>query len=185
MLYNTPRHCDGEQLALSSLVNCSPIDCTRSSRAEQCESQCSFLSHLITQICFQLSRFSSGVLSTVWCWEIRFLPFGAGMTEGYYMFWVKYIIWSCLPQWQPPVPVSSNPIPNNGSNRCFFSSEIEMPRIWNHKTSYHSQTHFFLLTPLGMLHFVQSILKGDQARATYFRDKHNAKVWVLGICASA
>lgn len=42
--------------------------------------------------------------------------------------------------------------------------------------SYHSQTHFFLPTSLGMLHVLQRLLKGDQAAATYFRDKHNAEV---------
>lgn len=64
------------QLVLVSLANCSPIDCTPSSPGEQCESQMFFslsLSHLITQISFQISRFSSGVWNTVWCWGFFFL----------------------------------------------------------------------------------------------------------------
>lgn len=57
------------------------------------------LSHLITQICFQLSRFSFAVWNTVWCWGIR------GIFCCSQQAWPRVIlcfegdlkIWNCLP----------------------------------------------------------------------------------------
>lgn len=103
------------QLVLVSLANCSPIDCTPSSPGEQCESQMFFslslsLSHLITQISFQISRFSSGVWNTVWFF------FLGRLQPSYFMFWEKFET-ACLSR-SPRPRCHQTMSPHNASNRC-------------------------------------------------------------------
>lgn len=124
------------------------------------------LSHLITQICFQLSRFSSAV----WKHSLMFgesgfffffMPLAVSKTEGYFMFWGNFYNLKLLASVAAPGLCVIKPYPQIMHQRdAFISSPIS---IWNHRTSYHSQTHFLLPPSLGKLHVFLRVTKQQQA----------------------
>ena len=131
------------------------------------------LPHLITQICFQLSRFFHLLFeNTVWCLGSQvflsfflsfffFMPLAVGKTEGYFMFWGNFYNLKLLASVAAPGLCVIKPYPQIMHQRdAFISSPIS---IWNHRTSYHSQTHFLLPPSLGKLRVFLRVTKQQQA----------------------